>query len=81
MSEKLKVKDYGENEGRGAKLRLGADLSPPFLPLMEEKEAKEDQGVRDAGQVPLPRQGPSGTPAKWAGRIRVPGRLFIFTSP
>ena len=30
-------------------------LSPfdglPFLPLMEEKEAKEDQGVRDACQV------------------------------
>ena len=24
---------------------------PPFLPLMEEKEAKEDQGVRDAGQL------------------------------
>ena len=23
----------------------------PFLPLMEEKEAKEDQGVRDACQV------------------------------
>ena len=40
-------------------------LSSPFLPLMEEKEAKEDQGVRDAGQIPLPRQGPSGTPAKF----------------
>ena len=24
---------------------------PPFLPLMEEKEAKEDQGVRDTGQL------------------------------
>ena len=55
-------------------------LFSPFLSLMKEKEKKENQGVRDAGQiggygmrlcnVPGPfsqsRQGPSGTPAKFA---------------
>ena len=54
-----------------------APLPPPsFLPLMEEKKAKEDQGVRDAGQVfrvpgqtSLPRQGTSGTPAKFSGYV------------
>ena len=54
-----------------------APLPPPsFLPLMEEKKAKEDQGVRDAGQVfrvpgqtSLPRQGTSGTPANLAGYV------------
>ena len=54
-----------------------APLPPPsFLPLMEEKKAKEDQGVRDAGQVfrvpgqtSLPRQGTSETPANLAGYV------------
>jgi len=51
---------------------------------MEEKKAKEDQGVRDAGQVfwvpgqtSLPRQGTSGTPAKFSGypaKLPCPGR-------
>ncbi|ETK06387.1 hypothetical protein T230_12750 [Tannerella sp. oral taxon BU063 isolate Cell 1/3] len=43
---------------------------------MEEKKAKEDQGVRDAGQVfrvpgqtSLPRQGTSGTLAKFSGYV------------
>ena len=33
----------------------GVTLEPrlPFLPLMEEKEPKEDQGARGAGQVCL----------------------------
>ena len=37
--------------------------------------------LRDVGQVSQPRQGPSGMPAKWAGRIRVPGRLFMLHFP
>ena len=31
--------------------------------------------------ISLPRQGPSGTPAKFAEYGRVPGRLFIFHFP
>ena len=48
---------------------------------MEEKEAKEDQGVRDAGQVSLLRQGTSGTSAKFAEYGRVPDRLFMLHFP
>ena len=62
-----------------------APLPPPsFLPLMEEKKAKEDQGVRDAGQVfrvpgqtSLPRQGTSWTPAKFSGYVRELDNLFF----
>ena len=57
---------------------------PSFLPLMEEKKAKEDQGVRDAGQVfrvpgqtSLPRQGTPGTLAKLAGYVRELDNLFF----
>ena len=73
----------GEEQGllypvsRQEKNRGFAPLPPPsFLPLMEEKKAKEDQGVRDAGQVfrvpgqtSLPRQGTSETPANLAGYV------------
>ena len=63
---------------RQEKNRGFAPLPPPsFLPLMEEKKAKEDQGVRDAGQTSLPRQGTSGTPAKFSGYVRVLDNFFF----
>ena len=59
--------------GEGEEQGLCPFTPPSFLPLMEEKKAKEDQGVRDAGQVfrvpgqtSLPRQG---TPAKFSGYV------------
>ena len=40
----------------------------PFLSLMKEKEAKENQGVRDAGQIGrVPDVGWTYVPARWMG--------------
>ena len=72
---------------RQEKNRGFAPLPPPsFLPLMEEKKAKEDQGVRDAGQTSLPgrgRQGrrpsfPSTRPNFAGGRSRLDFLLLLF---
>ena len=43
----------GWDKGRGGgEKRMGAEeLASSFLPLMEEKEAKEDQGPTGAGEV------------------------------
>ena len=50
-AEALGVLDKGSRDVDGTCRGCFSGISLPFLPLMEEKEAKEDQGVRDACQV------------------------------